>query len=159
LLAHGLRSVEQLEPAIVLLERASEAHPADFWIHFQLGSLNRALRPKRSEAAVRHYSIARALRPRSGATWHNLGVALRDQKKLDEAIACYHNAIELDPKSAFAHNNLGNSLRSQKKVDDAIACYRTAIELDPKYAVAHFNLGTALRDLEKVDEAIASYQK
>ena len=67
----------------------------------------------------------------------NLGDALKDQGKLDEAIACYRQAIELDPKFAVAHSNLGNALKTQGKLDEAIACYRQAIELDPKLATAH----------------------
>ena len=159
LLAMTLQSSNGLK-AIALLERASEAHPADFWIHFQLAAhLNASLRPKRLEAVVRHYTAARALRPRSAATWNNLGSAVHDQKKLDEAIACYRKAIELDPKLAAAHYNLGNALYAQKKLDEAITCYRKAIELDPKFDLAHGNLGNALFGQKKWDDAIACYRK
>src|SRR5262249_43354542 len=61
----------------------------------------------------------------------NLGNALREQGKLDEAIAGYRKAIELDPKSSWAYSNLGAALRDQKKLDEAMAAYRKAIELDP----------------------------
>ena len=88
--------------------------------------------------------MALALRPRSVAVLNNLGNALSEQGKLDEAIACYRRAIELDPKFALAHNNLGVALQDQGKLDEAIACYRKAIELDPKCAPAHSNLGDAL---------------
>src|SRR5262249_41627587 len=81
------------EQGIALLERASEANPAEFWIHYELGFLNSRL--KRSDSAVRHYTAALALRPKDMATWNNLGCALHDQKKFDEAIACHHKALEL----------------------------------------------------------------
>ena len=36
----------------------------------------------------------------------NLGTALQDQGKLDEAVACFRRAVELNPEYADAHNNL-----------------------------------------------------
>ena len=71
---------------------------------------------------------------------NNLGNALKDQGKLDEAVACYRRALELKPDFAEAHNNLGNALKDQGKLDEAIACYRRALELKPDYAEAHSNL-------------------
>ena len=119
-------------------------------------------RPAGSREAGRGHRLlpqGHRTRPEVCHAHNNLGVALQDQGKLDEAIACYRKAIELDPKYARAHNNLGNALQDQGKLDEAIACYRKAIELDPKDALAHNNLGNALQDQGKLDEAIACYRK
>ena len=67
---------DRLAEAIALLERASQAHPADFWIHFELGFLHGKLEPISSEASLRHITAALALRPRSSPTWNNLGRVL-----------------------------------------------------------------------------------
>jgi tetratricopeptide (TPR) repeat protein len=67
----------------------------------------------------------------------NLGLALSDQHKTDEAIAEYRKAIELDPRLAAPHYNLGLALRDQLKTDEAIAEYRKAIEVDPRDAAPH----------------------
>jgi serine/threonine protein kinase/Tfp pilus assembly protein PilF len=159
MLSWGLQRAGQITKAISLLEQASEAHPNDFWIHFQLGTFNHFyLRPPRLEVAVRHFSIARALRPRSGVAWANLGCALHEQKKLDLASSCFKQAIELDPQNEIAHNNLGNVLRDQKKLDEAIASLKRAIELDPKYATPHINVGNVWYDRQKFEQAIGSYQ-
>jgi tetratricopeptide (TPR) repeat protein len=156
-LASHLGSANEYHQAIALLERASEADPADFWIHFELGYLNSLL--KRSEAAVRHYTAARALRPRSSITWSDLGVALADQNKLDEAIACYHKAIALNSKDAIPLSNLGVALGDQRKLEEAIKWHRKAIALEPKFAVAYSNLGNDLTKQGKLDEAIDCFHK
>jgi protein O-GlcNAc transferase len=48
------------------------------------------------------------LKPDYAEAHNNLGNALNDQGKLDEAVACYRRALELKPDYAEAHNNLGN---------------------------------------------------
>ncbi|MFO5470370.1 MAG: tetratricopeptide repeat protein, partial [Dolichospermum sp.] len=109
--------------------------------------------------AVAAYQKAIELDPKYAIAYYNLGIALSDQKKLDEAVAAYQKAIELDDKLAIAYYNLGIALRDQKKLDEAVAAYQKAIELDPKYAIAYNNLGNALSDQKKLDEAVAAYQK
>jgi len=80
------------------------------------------------------------LDPKDARAHTVLGIALAQQKKLDEAMACWRKAIELDPRDARAHTGLGLALAQQKKLDEAMACWRKAIELDPKYAAAHNGL-------------------
>ena len=57
----------------------------------------------------------------------NLGTALKEQGKLDEAVACYRRALELKPEYAEAHYFLGNALSEQGNQDEAIECHREAI--------------------------------
>jgi Tfp pilus assembly protein PilF len=56
-----------------------------------------------------------SLRPRTLAVLNNLGNALRNQKKPDEAIRHLRRAIELEPENAAANINLGGALLEQKK--------------------------------------------
>jgi tetratricopeptide (TPR) repeat protein/energy-coupling factor transporter ATP-binding protein EcfA2 len=118
-----------------------------------------AIRVGESAIRVGEYRKAIELDPRLAAPNYNLGLALRDQLKTDEAIAEYRKAIEVDPRDAAPHYYLGLALRDQHKTDEAIAEYRKVIELDPRDAAPHFNLGLALRDQRKTDEAIAEYRK
>ena len=82
-----------------------------------------------------------------------MGIALRDQKKLEEAIASFRRALRLPentsvtPASAhtLAHNGLGYALQQQGKLEEAIAEFKQSIALDPNFVFAQNNLQEAER--------------
>ena len=87
----------------------------------------------------------------------NLGIALRDKGRIDDAIAEYHAALRIKPDFAEAHVNLGVTLYDKGRHDDAIDEYHAALRIKPDLAFAHVNLGIALRDKGRIDDAIAEY--
>lgn len=80
-------------------------------------------------------------------TENNLGTALQQLGRHDEAVAHHQQAIALMPGYAPAYNNLGASLRAAGRLDEAVAAYRQALALKPDFASASYNLANAL--LEK----------
>ena len=88
---------------------------------------------------------------------NNLGNALKDIGRLDDAVASYRRALAIKPDLTEAYNNLGFVLRDLGRLDDAVASYRRALEIKPDFAIAHNNLGLALRDLGRLDDAVASF--
>ena len=103
------------------------------------------------------YHAAIRIRPNYAEAHYNLGNALHDKGRLDDAIDEYRAAIRIKPDYAEAHTNLGLALRVKGRLDDAIAEYYAAIRIKPDYAEAHTNLGNALRDKGRIDEAIDEY--
>ena len=77
-------------------------------------------------------------------TENNLGTALQDRQRYDDAIRHHQRAVALAPGYAPAYNNLGAALRASGRVDEAIASYRKALELQPEFPSAEFNLANAL---------------
>ncbi len=77
-----------------------------------------------SPAAAR----SRSSRRHAGAH-SNVGIALFDQGKFEEAIEHYDRAIAIDPGFAEAHSNRGNALQRLKRFGEAEEAYRRAIEL------------------------------
>ena len=71
------------------------------------------------------------MQPDSAEAHNNLGGALKDQGKLDEAVACCRRALELKPDYTDAYINLGIALKDQGKLDEAVACYRQVTRLEP----------------------------
>ena len=90
---------------------------------------------------------------------YNLGIALRQKGRVDEAIAEYQEALQINPDYGDAHINLGSALLQAARLDEAIAQLQKALQIKPNYAAAHYNLGVALRQKGRVDEAIAQLQK
>ncbi len=95
---------------------------------------------------------------------NNLGIAFKDQGKLDEAVDCCHRAVELKPDYARAHANLGNAFYGQGRLEEAVACYRRALDLKPDDAGVHSNLLFALHYFNGVTaaslaEAHAAYDR
>ena len=111
---------------------------------------------KNSEALFRH---ALEVTKNNDLAHNNLGTALAEQGRMDEAISHFRKAISLKPDYAQAHYNLGTALGEQGQMDEAITHFREAIRLKPDDAQAHNNLGIALHQKGQTDEAISQYQQ
>jgi len=83
----------------------------------------------------------------------NLGTALHEAARHDEAVARLEKATALQPDYAPAFNNLGVALRAQGRTDDAIAAYEQGLRLQDDYPDLHFNLANALLEQNRADEA------
>ena len=96
-------------------------------------------------------------RPNDAGAYNNLGLALMNQGKLDEAIARFTQAIQRDQTLVAAYNNLGLALAENGKLNDAGAVYMEGIKLNPNLAPPYTNVGDVLRELDRFEEAISAY--
>ncbi|MCH8006896.1 MAG: tetratricopeptide repeat protein [Planctomycetes bacterium] len=95
--------------------------------------------------------------PHAWQTQYNLGVALADEGRFDEAVHSFRQALQIDPTVAKVHNNLGFALRSQGRLEESFRQYQEAVRLVPRFAKAHNNLGEVLHTRGLFEEAIAHY--
>ncbi len=155
-LARGTASAERVA---VLLGRAQQRNPGDFWINETLGDLLHYSQPARLNEEICYYTAAVALRPQSPGAHNNLGIALTDKGRLDEAIAEFREALRLNKDYAMAHSNLGAALAKEGRLDEASAECREAISLRKDLPHAHGNLGTVLAQQGRLDEAEAEFRE
>ena len=87
----------------------------------------------------------------------NLGVALEQEGKLNEALAEYREALKIAPGRYQLHNNLGNLLDLLGQPDEALAEYQEAIRLNSQEPFIHDSLGSVLVELGRLDEAMTEY--
>jgi tetratricopeptide (TPR) repeat protein len=176
LLEMSLRQRGAKQAAVALLRRARNAFPGDFWFNHDLGLALRECQPPQTEQAVRFLTVAVALRPKNPVVHLNLGAALTDLGRFDEALAASEQAVALKPDYAEAHWNRGVDLAVLGRVDEALAASRRALTLKPNlplavtalrwlakqhadYAPVHDELGNALRDQGQLREAVAAYRQ
>ena len=86
------------------------------------------------------YREAIALKPNHAGAHNNLGEALNELGKLDEAEASYRDAIALKPDFTGAHFNLAITLKEQSRFNEAETSLRQALVLKPNYIEAHNQL-------------------
>jgi tetratricopeptide (TPR) repeat protein len=89
----------------------------------------------------------------------NLGAALAQAGRVQEAIRQYEQALRIKPDHAEAHNNLGVLLGQAGRVQEAIRQYEQALRIKPDFAGAHYNLGVILGQAGRVQEAIGHYEQ
>ena len=109
--------------------------------------------------AERLYRRALSFAPEHPLALHYLGVALYQQKRLDEAITLLDKAAQLVPQEPEFHNNRGLALAASLRDPEAIDAYRRALAINPSHAGAWSNLGLALQATGDIDGAIDAFHK
>jgi eukaryotic-like serine/threonine-protein kinase len=156
-LAFALASSGSRKTAINLLRRTQRAHPDDFWVNMDLG--RELMITGEHEEAGRFFSVAVAIRTRSGLAHRSLGSSLEKYGRLEEAAATLQQGIRSRADDSHTHEALGRLLIDMGRVDQAIGSLRTATELDPNFAAAQFNLGRALFASGDFAAAIHHFQR
>ncbi|MCI0660648.1 MAG: FG-GAP-like repeat-containing protein, partial [Acidobacteria bacterium] len=90
---------------------------------------------------------------------NNLGVALLEQFKHEEAAKQFKQALAADPDFALARINLALALYFLNDSRSAAEEAKTAVKLAPESPQAHYVLGIALRNEKLYDESIAEFNK
>lgn len=113
--------------------------------------------------SVTLWQHAIAVVPGNYVAYQNLGEALRDRGRLDEALTSARQAFAYMPPNspglvAMLHNDVGLVLARQGNTADAAKDFAAAVRLTPHFAEAHINLGDALAAEGRLAEAAAHFQ-
>ena len=109
-------------------KRAIELDPKRSDSHYNLGNLYREDLPVQAEAC---YLMSLNLEPLQPMAWHNYGILLLHELRLQEATHALHNSLKLDPKVAAAFCNFAITLFADRHITEAKHSLALAIKLDP----------------------------
>jgi tetratricopeptide (TPR) repeat protein len=121
------------------------------------------LLPEReSDHALIREATMRSRLERNPNSWfanNLLGIALREQGRVDESIRAFKRAAELHPFNATISFNLGNAYQDKGEPEEAVRYYRRVLDMEPNYGRVHNNMGIALLDLGQHGQAIDHFEK
>ena len=88
----------------------------------------------------------------------NLGTALLEAQRPEEALAVFRIAVEQAPDDVKAHANAGAALVRMGRLDEAEKRLRHALTLDPRHTIVLQNLAESLRKQGRFEEALEHYR-
>ena len=112
--------------------------PSDPDAHNELGKLD----AERGDvdSAIAHFSVATQSNRNFGEAFHNLGVALLQARRPEDAIAPLQRAVELLPQDAGSYNKLGIAFAQTGRLDEARVAMERAVALAPARGEYRANL-------------------
>jgi tetratricopeptide (TPR) repeat protein len=113
-------------------------------------------RPSEAESLIRR---AISSDKRSPLYYSNLGIALRNQQRFEEALAMYDKALRRKPDHLEAHVSRGLTLLALRRTLDAVAAFGAALELKSDFPAALKCRGDTFHDLRRWAEAVADYDR
>src|SRR5437762_6993400 len=90
---------------------------------------------------------------------NNIGVALLEQYKANEAVGSFTRALQIKPDLTIARINLSIALYYLPDAGGAKREAEKALSEDPNRPQPHYILGIIARSQNQFDEAIAEFQK
>lgn len=90
---------------------------------------------------------------------NNLGTALKDLGREDEALENFRQAVRFKPDHALANFNLGFSLAQTGETEQALKHFHAGLKTSPEDAKAHFCLGMLYANNGETEKAVAHYNK
>ena len=124
----------------------------------EMAHLQLQVRPRRAADLVllRESLYRHAIRRNPANPWsyYELGNALLEQDRLNEAAAQYLAGLGADPTHVPSRTSLGAVRERQGRIDEAAAEFEAVVGLDPGYADGHYNLGSVRLAQGRMEDAV-----
>lgn len=144
------------QAALACFKQALKAAPGHPFIMFRIGMVYH-LQELRDEA-IRWYRKALAADSNLGEAHNNLGKALLEQRRFQDAAAAFDEASRLVPGSPVPPASLASALLGMGRLDQAEQACQEALQRDSACAEAHWNLALILLKQGRYAEGWHEYE-
>ena len=142
--------------ALMLLQKALEADPANLQAHMGIGDIYEVSGD--FERAASQYATARSINPGHFGSNYKLGLMYHLLDRLREAVSAYLSALTIDPNSFEANLNLATAYLQLGEPSLALPYAEKAVRLNPDSQPAHVNLGTIYSSMGRHNDAVLAYR-
>ncbi|WP_413161547.1 tetratricopeptide repeat protein [Capilliphycus salinus ALCB114379] len=154
---HFVNHSNQLKTAITFYNLALETQPNRREILAELQQIKQTQIQQKEKLKLYYTAIKN--NPQSYENHYNLGVALSQEQRWDEAILAYFKAIEIKPEiPTWVYQGLWEIIEKQGKLEAVELIYRQAIQQNPNSIWCSVNLGEILTRKGELNEALLCYQ-
>ena len=105
------------------------------------------IQTQRFGLAIQWIESALQEKPDDTQAHYNLGIALKEVDRLDDAATHFQQCVDLDSSNVEAYNALGNILRIQDQHDRAVTCFEKALAIQPAHADSRRSFSLVSNDL------------
>jgi tetratricopeptide (TPR) repeat protein len=141
------------------LRAARALAPLDPGAALSLGSLlSETGQSQEAETILRDALKREAPPPLRAGLEHNLGVALKMQRRYGEALTAFDAALRLAPGLPLAEYNRANALVHLRRNEDAVDGFRRYLVRDPANIAVHHELNALLYRMGRDDEFLMSFE-
>jgi serine/threonine protein kinase/tetratricopeptide (TPR) repeat protein len=140
-------ALQNAQSAEVFLRKAQRQHPGDLWLNIALANYFLYIADRYDEA-VRFYTVARTLRPKSWFITYRLGFAHYHRGSFEEAYAELCNALELKPDHLNALMSRAMAAVKLQRPEVVVADLTKVIELRPEKPVKRSLIYLPRRDVD-----------
>jgi predicted O-linked N-acetylglucosamine transferase (SPINDLY family) len=150
--AFELHNKNNFSEAKIKYEKILEIDPENFDANNLLGTL--LVEIKDFKNAEKYLTKSLSINSTKPATYNNLGIALKEQGKINESLERFSEAIIKKNDYADAYNNRGLVFISQKNYDLAISDFNSAIKIKPDSILSYNSLALCLFNLQNFNAAL-----
>jgi len=157
--AEGIKALDEhrYQDAVNAFQKAIEADPKDYGVHFNLALAYSLLH--RDADGVAEYRKTLELKPGLYEAELNEGILLLRQRNAGEALPLLEDAARQKPSEYRPRYYVAEAELQTGDAAKAEGNYRAAIEANPKSAAAELGLGRALAKLDRLADAVAHFER
>ena len=144
------------QAALASYQKALKQTPSHPFLLFRVGMVYHLL--ELHNEAIRWYRKALAADNNLGEAHNNLGKALLEQRRFQEAEVAFKAAVPLLPTSPVPPTSCASTLMAQNRLEEALHWCNHALTINPDFAEAHWNKALILLKSGRYAEGWQEYE-